>query len=306
MHEFILKSFTTKTPNPDSEPLNSRSRLGVSVRGSAAWYPLGTVTLRVAGDKVWLNRSWPLALICLLVVSSLSGTSRGDECEQGFVSIFTGRDLAGWDGKPSWWYVEDGAITAQSTPDKPCKKHTYLIWRGGTPGDFELRLEYRLIGGNSGIQFRSREVPDWDTNGYQADMDATGEWTGALFEHTRGGIALRGQRVVVEEDGTRLVSQIGDPARLLQKVRPNDWNDYRIVVRGERLVLEINGVLMAEAIDRQRGQAARRGILALQLHPGPPMKVQFRKLRIRIDDPGHNAEAQVRTRGKGSPIAPKP
>jgi hypothetical protein len=244
-------------------------------------------------------------LVCVLVVSSLSRTSRCDEAEQGFVSIFTGRDLAGWEGQAGWWYVEDGAITAQSTPDKPCEKHTYLIWRGGTPADFELRLEYRLIGGNSGIQFRSREVPDWDTNGYQADMDASGEWTGALYEHARGGIALRGQRVVVEEDGTRHVSQIGDPARLLQKIKPNDWNDYRIVARGERLVLEINGVVMAEAIDRQRDQAAKRGILALQMHPGPPMKVQFRKLRIRIDDPSRNREAQVRAGGEDRPNAPK-
>lgn len=236
------------------------------------------------GGNLVSNPSWPIALVAFLLVSSPSGTTRGDELEQGFVSIFTGRDLAGWEGEPGWWYVEDGAITAQSTPDKPCKKHTYLIWRGGTPGDFELRFEYRLIGGNSGIQFRSREVPDWDTNGYQADMDATGEWTGALFEHTRGGIALRGERVVVDEDGTRHVAKIGDPAELLQKVKLNDWNNYRIVAKGERIVLEINGCVTAEAIDRQRGHAARSGILALQMHPGPPMKVQFRKLRIRIDD----------------------
>jgi len=228
---------------------------------------------------------WPLAPVCLLIVGGLSGTSRGDESEEAFVSIFSGHDLFGWEGEPGWWYVEDGAITAQSTPDKPCKKHTYLIWRGGGPGDFELRLEYRLVGGNSGIQFRSREVPDWDTNGYQADMDATGEWTGALFEHARGGIALRGERVVVEENGTRHVTKIGDPAQLLHKVRSNDWNDYRIVAKGESIALKINGFLMAHVIDRQRGQAARRGIIALQLHPGPPMKVQFRNLRIRIDDP---------------------
>jgi hypothetical protein len=159
------------------------------------------------------------------------------------------------------------------------------MWRGGTPGDFDLRLQYRLVGGNSGIQFRSREVPDWDTNGYQADMDATGQWTGALFEHTRGGIAMRGERVVIDADGTRHVSSLGDPAELLKHIKPNDWNDYRILAQGERIILEINGVRMAEAIDRQEDQAARRGVIALQMHPGPPMKVQFRKLRIRIHDP---------------------
>lgn len=228
---------------------------------------------------------WLPAIVCLSVVSVLPRASRGDESESGFVSIFNGRDLSGWQGEPGWWAVEDGAITARSTPEKPCKKHTYLIWRDGTPGDFELRLEYRLVGGNSGIQFRSREVPKWDTNGYQADMDATGQWTGALFEHTRGGVALRGESVVIDEDGKRHVQPLGDPEQLLKKVKQNDWNRYQIVAKGDRLALSINGVLMSEANDRQRGQAARRGIIALQMHPGPPMEVQFRKLRIRIDDP---------------------
>jgi hypothetical protein len=238
-------------------------------------------------------RSRLILILCLSVAGVPQGASGADDIEEGFVSIFTGKDLTGWDGQPGWWRVEDGAITAESTAERPCKKHTYLIWRGGKPGDFELRLEFRLVGGNSGIQFRSREEPHWDTNGYQADMDAAGEWTGALFEHNRGGIAMRGQRVVIEEDGTRHVSQLGDPAKLLQKVNTNDWNEYRIVAQAERVLLEINGVLMSEAIDRQQRQAARSGIIALQMHPGPPMKVQFRNLRIRIDDPVPKREARA-------------
>lgn len=235
--------------------------------------------------KAQMHNFASFSLFVLLFAVALSASGDGEVAETGFVSIFNGRDLADWEGAPGWWYVEDGAITAQSTIDKPCTKHTYLIWRGGTPGDFELRLEYRLVGGNSGVQFRSREVPDWDTNGYQADLDAAGEWTGALYEHTRGGIAMRGERVVIDEDGRRHVTRIGDPAKLLQRVRKNDWNEYQIVASGERIVLKINGVLMAEAIDRQRDHASRQGIIALQMHPGPAMKVQFRNLRIRIDDP---------------------
>jgi len=234
-----------------------------------------------------------MSLICTLVALIPSGAFGREAIEEEFTSVFNGRDLANWDGEPGWWHVEDGAITAQSTAAKPCKKHTYLIWRGATPGDFELRLEYRLSGGNSGIQFRSREVPEWDTSGYQADMDAAGEWTGALFEHARGGVALRGQRVVLDEDGKRHVSEIGDPARLLRLIRPNDWNDYRIVAARERITLEINGVLMAEANDRDRRHASRKGIIALQMHPGPPMKVQFRNLRIRIDDRQPQANSQT-------------
>jgi len=158
------------------------------------------------------------------------------------------------------------------------------MWRGGKPGDFELRLKFRIDGGNSGIQFRSREIPDWDTRGYQADIDAAGQWTGALFEHARGGIAMRGQKVVVDEDGTKHVAPLGDADELLTHVKKNDWNDYRVTARGNRITLAINGVVMSQATDNQKGQAARSGVIALQMHPGPPMKIQFKDLRIKIFD----------------------
>ena len=194
-----------------------------------------------------------------------------DDVEPGFKAIFNGKDLAGWDGKPGWWAVEDGAITAQSTPSKPCTKCNYLVWTGGRPGDFELRLRYKLVGGNSGVQFRSLRRPDWDTSGYQADIDATGQWTGCIFEHARGKVAGRGEKVVIDEKGKRTAAEIGDAAGLLKAVRPD----------GAELTLMINGVVMCRATDNQSGKAARSGIIALQMHPGPPMRVQFRNLRIK-------------------------
>jgi hypothetical protein len=206
------------------------------------------------------------------------------DSEEGFASMFNGKDLTGWEGKEGWWYVEDGAITSQSTPEKPCTKCNYLMWRGGKPGDFELRLKYRLVGGNSGIQIRSRELADWDTFGYQADIDASGQWSGALFEHARGGVALRGQKVVIDEAGKKQITSLGDPAELMKHVKPEDWNDYRIVARGNEITLEINGVVMAQATDNETGKAARAGVIALQVHPGPPMKIQFKDLRIKISD----------------------
>src|SRR6516165_10113453 len=105
----------------------------------------------------------PQAHFQFLILPFLFGilflTSRcpgADASEKGFVSIFNGKDLSGWEGKPGWWRVEDGAITGESTREKPCLKHNYLIWRGGKPADFELRCRFKLVGGNSGIQFRSR------------------------------------------------------------------------------------------------------------------------------------------------------
>jgi hypothetical protein len=221
------------------------------------------------------------ASLCLaLPLASLAA-----DREAGFTSMFNGKDLSGWEGKPGWWRVEDGAITSESTPAKPCPTAHYLMWRGGKPGDFELRLEYRLIGGNSGIQFRSRELPDWDTSGYQADMEAGNQWTGCLFEHTRGGVSMRGQKTVIDQAGKKQVTAIGDPAELLKQVKKEDWNRYRIVARGHEITLEINGVVMCQAVDNQTGVAARDGVIALQMHPGPPMKVQFRNLRIKLLDP---------------------
>jgi hypothetical protein len=206
------------------------------------------------------------------------------DTEDGFVSMFNGRDLAGWEGKPGWWSVEDGAITSQSTPEKPCKKCNYLFWQGGKPGDFEMRLSYKIIGGNSGIQFRSETRPDWDTYGYQADIDAACQWAGCLFEHARGGVSMRGQEVVIDENGQKQVTSIGDSKELAKHIKQNDWNDYRIVAKGADITLEINGVVMCQATDHQKGRAAKDGIVALQMHPGPPMKIQFKNLRIKRFD----------------------
>ncbi len=214
--------------------------------------------------------------------------------KDGFVSLFNGRDLSGWDGKPGWWRAEDGTITAESTAEKPCTKHNYLIWRGGEPADFELRFEYRLQGGNSGVQIRSREIPDWDMRGYQADIEAGPQWTGALFEHQRGGLALRGEKAVVTANGTRQVTRFADAAALQKGFRSNDWNEYRVVARGPEIQLFINGVKTAHLVDRQSGQAAARGRIGLQMHPGPPMKVQFRRMRLKEFAPAAAAVAAER------------
>lgn len=213
--------------------------------------------------------------------------ARAGEMEPGFVAMFNGKDLTEWDGKPGWWRVENGALTAESTPEKPCAKHNYLIWRGGQPGDFELRAEYRIIGpgANSGIQFRSRALPDWDTSGYQADIEVGDQWTGCLFEHKRGGVSMRGQKTAIKPDGKKEITPLGDPKKLLEAVKPGDWNSYRILALGNEIVLEINGVVMCRALDQQAGTVARAGVIALQMHPGPPMKVQFRNLRIKVFDP---------------------
>lgn len=231
--------------------------------------------------KIPYRHFWFLGLLLL----PLGFAAAAEQDEAGFVSMFNGRDLTGWEGKPGGWWVEDGLLTSESTLEKPCVKHHYLMWRGGQPGDFEMKFSYRIVGGNSGLQFRSRELPGWDTWGYQADIEAGPQWTGALFQHERGGVAMRGEKVVYAEDGTKTVTPIGDPAELQKQIKAEDWNEYHVIARGPEVILKINGVVMSHAVDRDREKACHKGVIALQMHPGPPMKVQYRDLRIKVLDP---------------------
>lgn len=201
-----------------------------------------------------------------------------------FVAMFNGRDLTGWEGVPGGWWVEDGAITAECTPEKPCKKCHYLLWRGGKPGDFELKAKFRLVGNNSGIQFRSRELPEFDTWGYQADMEVGPQWTGALFQHDRWAVSKRGEKTEYDADGKKTVTQFADPAELQKVIKPGEWNEYEVLAHGPEVILKINGVVMTHAIDRDAKLACRSGVIGLQMHPGPPMKVQFKDLWIKILD----------------------
>jgi HEAT repeat protein len=215
-------------------------------------------------------------------VQKLKALLPKDAAQEGFIPIFNGKDLSGWSSKPGWWTVEDGALTAQSTLEKPCKECNYLIWRGGQPGDFELLADFKLSReGNSGIQIRSEERPDWDTFGYQADMSGDGALVGFVYHHSRGLVAGCGERAAFAADGKKSVETIGAPADLLKHYKLADWNTYRIVCRGPSIDLYINSILMCQITDHHATQAAARGIIALQMHPGPPMKVQFKNIRLK-------------------------
>ena len=216
------------------------------------------------------------------LITILAGVLSLAPDEEGFVPMFNGKDLTGWEGKPGGWWVEDGAITSESTPEKPCVKHHYLYWRGGKPADFVMRFKYKLVGGNSGVQFRSQERPEFDTWGYQADMEAGTEWTGCLFQHDRGGVVMRGKQAIITEDGARQETEFEQSSKLQSAVKQDDWNDYEIIAQGSRVVLSINGNRMCEVDDRDAKWACKSGIIALQMHPGPPMKVQFKDLRIKV------------------------
>ncbi len=157
---------------------------------------------------------------------------------------------------------------------------------GGEPADFDMRCRFRISRqGNSGIQFRSERREDWDTWGYQADMDGAGEYMGCLYQHERGLVAQRGQRVQIDQQGNKSVTTFADADELWKGVQQQKWNSYRILAKGAHMTLWINDVLMCEVEDLQPRLGLRSGIIALQMHQGPPMKVEYTDLQIRIDNP---------------------
>ena len=232
-----------------------------------------------------LKKSFVVLTVMCLVLSAVASESKKEKkLEKGFVSMFNGKDLSGWEGIPGAWWVEDGLLTAESTPEKPCKKSHYLYWKTAKPGDFILRFKFKLIGGNSGVQIRSEERPDFDTWGYQADFEAGEQWTGCLFQHDRGGVVMRGFKAVIKEDGTREEKQFVDPDSLQKKIKQEDWNEYEVTAIGSKVTLKINGQLMCEVDDRDEKMACKKGLIAVQMHQGDPMKVQFKDMRIKILD----------------------
>lgn len=200
-------------------------------------------------------------------------------------SLFDGRTLDGWSGDTSFWSVQDGALTGETKPGHLAEHTTYLVCTRSQVRDFELRLEFKLVGGNSGVQFRSRGAGPLDVAGYQADLEDGPDWTGCLYEQEgRGVVATRGQLVSYDEQGHRTLVPFGDPAEILSHVRVHEWNSYRIRAVGPRIDLEINGYPTITLIDKDPAHAAREGCIALQLHQGMVMKAQFRDLQlVRLD-----------------------
>jgi hypothetical protein len=211
--------------------------------------------------------------------------------EKGFVRIFDGKDLTGWDGNPKLWSVKDGAITGQTTAENPAKGNTFLIWTNGTVSDFELRCTYRIVPGdshgfgNSGIQYRSKilDPANWVVGGYQADMEAGDTYSGILYEERmRGILALRGQKVVLHAgQKPEVVGSLGSAAELGAMIKKGDWNDYVIIAKGNHLQQFINGRQTVDVVDEDEAKRAASGVLALQLHAGAPMMVQFKNIRLK-------------------------
>ncbi|MEM6671397.1 MAG: family 16 glycoside hydrolase [Planctomycetota bacterium] len=215
-----------------------------------------------------------LSIACLLALAPQVTSDAPSTLE-----LFDGTSLSGWSGDPRFWSVEDGAIVGRTTPENPCEATTYLVYEGREFDDFDLSVEYRIDGGNSGIQFRSVVTGDWLVEGYQADLDDAREWTGGFYEQGGRGVLCR--RVVdLLASGTGTAYELlGDPAEMAKVGGPREWHTYRVRAVGSVVELFIDGTLTARLDDRDP-VARRSGIIALQLHQGPPMEVRYRNLII--------------------------
>ncbi|MEJ7767639.1 MAG: DUF1080 domain-containing protein [Chitinophagaceae bacterium] len=241
-------------------------------------------------------------ILLFLVTGSCktSSQSRGDNA--GFVKIFDGESLKGWDGDPVYWKVENGSLVGEVTPTTLLKTNTFIIWRGGQPSDFELVTEFRITSkGNSGINYRSEQLKDipFALRGYQADIDGANRYTGQNYEERkRTTLAYRGQKVTVRPhandtaslqaniksnawQGTTLSASLGTSDSLMKLIKNEDWNQCRIVAKGNRLQHFINGVLMSDVTDDDTVNRRPGGLLGVQVHVGPPMKVEYRNMMLK-------------------------
>jgi len=203
----------------------------------------------------------------------------------GFTAIFNGRDLTGWDGKPGAWEVRDGAIWCTGAS----REKNWLIWRGGQPGDFVLRLQFRWERGNSGVQVRSEDLGGWRIFGYQVEVaqrDAMGLWHHSLLprdhpkKQARHLMTTAGEKAVIDVAGRRTVETFADEDEVQAVYREGAWNELEVIAEGPRLVQKINGVVFAELVDRDAELARRRGWIALQDH-GKGCAVAFRNIELR-------------------------
>ena len=219
-------------------------------------------------------------------------------------AIFNGKDLTGWEGSADLWSVEDGAITGRTKPsaEDPKKGHikhnTFLIWRESKVSDFELTFKYRIVAGNSGVQYRSKELAAGESgpvlSGYQADFEAGTKYSGIVYEEKgRGILALRGEQTVVkpqEKDPAdaksksfkvEVTGSVGHSEKIQAAIKSEDWNEYKIVAKGNHLEHFINGLKTADVTDEDSAGAAKEGVLGFQIHTGPPMVVQFKDVILK-------------------------
>ncbi|MBA4056125.1 MAG: DUF1080 domain-containing protein [Marivirga sp.] len=226
-----------------------------------------------------------LSLLFILKSFTVFNTS-GQHHKDGFTQIFDGKTFSGWEGDTAIWRIENGVIIGEVTATTRLKANTFLIWTAGQSNDFELKLEFRISeAGNSGINYRSELVKDipYALKGYQADVDGKHIYTGQNYEERgRGSLSKRGESSILSFRQKPIINRLPDDSETLRSaIKIDDWNECLIVAKGNKLKHYINGILMSEVTDNDKTLRKSSGYLGLQVHVGPPMKTQYRNIRIK-------------------------
>lgn len=237
-------------------------------------------------------------VIFLFTACNAASQQRATEIDsEGFVDLFNTESLEGWEGDTAYWRMEDGILIGETTLQTPAlENNTFLIWKGGNVADFELKTEFKITSnGNSGINYRSQRVTGipYALTGYQMDIDGANNYTGQNYEERkRTTLAYRGEKVQIHVSPEGKVegnawsarsidAQLGTSDSLKALIVSEGWNECHIVAKGNRLQHFINGVLMSDVTDADTVQASNEGLLGIQIHTGPPMKVEYRNFRIK-------------------------
>ncbi len=223
----------------------------------------------------------------------LSGFTIINLTDDGFKPMFNGKNLDGWEGDPKYWRAENGEIIGEVTPETILKVNTFLIWKGGHPADFEIKVNYRISSkGNSGVNYRSVRVDSlpYALKGYQADIDGKDKYnlgyprySGQNYEERgRQFLALRGQRTVIENGKPKVVDSLGTKEELLKSINYDGWNELHIIAKGNNMKHYLNGKLMSEVTDNDAANRKMDGLIGVQVHVGPPMKIEFKDFMIKM------------------------
>jgi len=239
------------------------------------------------------------SLLLFLTFSSCKNSNSIHSGQNDFVQIFNGKNLDGWKGDPNYWRVENGTLVGEVTPETLLDRNSFIIWQGDMPSDFELKVEYRVTkNGNSGINYRSEKVEGvpYALKGYQADLDGANHYTGMNYEERKRTIlALPGQKVLLKPVDKNIqtyiqnnrwtesieLGSLGNLDSLKANIKNEDWNKYHLVVKGNRMQHYINGVLMSDVTDEDTINRRFDGLLGVQVHVGPPMKIEYRNFMLR-------------------------
>ena len=245
-----------------------------------------------------------IGLLIFLITLGCKVANSSQNKEEGFVRIFDGKTLNNWEGDSTYWRVENGNLVGEITPQTLLKTNSFIVWKGGEPADFELKGEFNITEkGNSGINYRSEKLTDipFALKGYQADIDGDNRYTGQNYEERgRTTLAYRGQITSInpqsgnqkQEDfktkvknnawsDLKITGTLGDSDSLKTKIKRQDWNSFHLMIKGNRLKHYINDILMSDVTDNDVVNGKSKGIIGVQVHVGPPMKVQYRNLRLK-------------------------